>query len=689
MDQSVTSQVFRLIEQAEAYADTQAKSRENALRYYNGDKALVQADEGYSTVVSKDVRKHIQKLMPSIMRTILSNDQIAQFEPAGPGPEKEAQAEQASDYINGYVIPECNGERAIHDAVFDALLVKTGVVNWGAYQRNRVTVQEFSSQPPDAMVGLDELGEIFDAEQAEDGSVSFKLRRTLSETRIVLRAVPRGAFLIHPNATSIEDSPIVGEVQSLTRSELVSRGYDRDAVRSITADNEPADPDSDARRGEDRSDVDADVAKAMELVRVYDVFIQMDTDGDGIAELHRFVVAEGQEQGDDEGHIVLEHKYASEVPYADVIAEYEAHQFEGHSIAEDLTDIQDINTTLMRQTLDNIYEVNQPTPFIQLDAIEDASPLYKRERGKPVLLANGRLANEAVQYQPTPFIGDKSWAMKQQVDAEAKERTGISDQSGGLPAEAMQNTSATAAVIASDSAMARSEMLIRNLARGGLRKAFRGLLRLVVAHADQARTIRLRGQWVDVDPRVWDADMDCTVNVGLGAGTRERDMAILQQILGIQQAVMGALGADNPLVKPDQLYNTLKKMCETAGFASADPYFTKPDPAEIQQKMEAQANQPDPAKVKAEAQMQLEQMKAAARVQVEEAQLQADLQVKQAEIAGQQQLEQLKIASNAEIARMKAELDMYKHRDQMQLEYTRLGQQMMQPQPEALPYVAG
>lgn len=679
MDQSVTAQVFRLIDQAKAYADTQAKSRDNALRYYNGDKSLIPHGEGFSSVVSKDVRKHIQKLMPSVMRTILSNDVIAQYEPSGPGEDKEAAAEQATDYINGHVVPACNGERAIHDAVFDALLVKTGILNWGAYRNSKVVVQEFSGQSSDVLMGLDELGEVSDVEQDEQGFLSFRLRRTVNEVKVVLRAVPRGAFLIHPNATSIEDSPIVGEGQVLTRSELVSRGYDKDLVWSITSDSEPADPDSDARRGDDRSDVDADVAKAMEPVHVYDVYVQMDSDGDGIAELHHFVVAEGNEEGDEEGHIVLEHGFATEVPYADVIAEYEAHQFEGHSIAEDLIDIQDINTTLTRQTLDNIYQSNDPTPGVQVDALEDLDAVFNPVRGKPILLASGRSLAEAIQYKQVPFFGDKTWLMKQQIDAEALDRTGVSDSSGGLPAEAMQNTSATAAAIMNDSAMARSEMLVRNLARGGLRKAFRGLLRLIVAHADQPRTIRLRGKWVDVDPRAWDAEMDCVVNVGLGAGTRDRDMGMLQMIYAAQKEIAANLGADNPLVKPDQIYNTLKKLCETAGFASADPYFTKPNPEEVKAKLDAQANQPSPEEMKAQTQMQIEQMKADARTQVEEAQMMADLRVKQAEIAGQEALEQLKIASNAEIARMKAELDMHKHRDTMDLEWARLGQQAVTP----------
>ena len=677
---SLISQVFRLIDQAESYADTQEKARAEALRYYNADPdAIPNMGVGYSTAVSADVRKHIQKLMPSIMRTILSNDRIVEYMPAGPG--DEAGAEQATDYVNSCVVPECDAERALHDAVLDALLVKTGILNWTAYRQRKMVVQEYTGQDPEALLGLDELGEVLDAAQDEAGLVSFKLKRMLDEVKVKLRAVPRGAFLIHPEAASIEDSPIVGERQSVTRSELVSRGYDREQVWSIPVESGDNDPDEIDRRGADYDDAATDVQKALERVTVFDVFVTLDSDGDGIAELHHFVTADGDgDRETDAGRVILEHSFATEVPYADVVAEREAHQFEGHSIAEDLIEVQRINTTLLRQTLDNLYQVNDPTPFVQVDALEDPTSVMTPVRGKPKFLAPGRSAAEAVQFPNIPFHADKTFAMKQLLDAEAKDRTGISDASGGLPGEALQGMTATAAAMVNESAVARAEMLVRNLARGGIRKAFRGLLRLVIAHADQERTVRLRGEWVQVDPRVWDAEMDCIVNVGLGAGSRDRDMAVLQQVLGIQQAVMQSLGADNPLVKPDQLYNTLKKLTETAGFASADPYFTKPDPAEIQAKKANAAGQPSPDQIKAHTQMQIEQAKAEARRQVEEAQMQADLAVKQAEITGAAALSRQKLAHDEEMARMKLELDAIKHRDQMELEWARLGQQQMQPE---------
>jgi hypothetical protein len=73
----------------------------------------------------------------------------------------------------------------------------------------------------------------------------------------------------------------------------------------------------------------------------------------------------------------------------------------------------------------------------------------------------------------------------------------------------------------------QTELIVRTLAHG-LKRVFKGLLKLTIQHQDKPRTIRLRNEWVTVDPRTWNADMDATVNTGLGAGTRERDMMMMQ-----------------------------------------------------------------------------------------------------------------------------------------------------------------
>ena len=684
-DEAIAKRALRLIVQCEAFSDEQKAARDRALKSYGGEAVDVPIVAGRSKAVSMDVRATVKKVMPSIMRVLLANDKIVQYEPTSPG--SEGMAAQATDYVNSVVVVESDVEKALHDAIFDALVLKTGILTWRAYERTNVTVKSFSGQPPDSLIGLDDVGEILDAEQDENGLVSYRLRQKETKVEVKMAAVPRGAFLIHPNATSIEDSPLVGERQSVSRSDLVSRGYDKDAVFTIASDNTPADTDSMERRGDDDSDVDADVSKAMEMVTVYDVVVRMDLDGDGIAELHRLVIAEDGTDSTGSTPLLLEHEYASEIPYAEVVAEREAHQFEGHSLAEDTIDIMSVKTSLLRQTLDNLTWQNNPQPFVQYAAMMDPEAFLRPEFGKPVWLNNGFTAAEAVQWSIVPFVADKSFPMLQYFDLESKQRNGITDASGGASADQLQGMSATAAGMMNESGVAQADMILRSLARGGIRRAFRGLLGLVIAHADQPRTIKLRDKWVQVDPRNWDAAMDCAVNVGLGAGSRERDMGVLNMIFEKQALIMTSLGPINPLVKPDQLYNTLAKMAETAGFPSADPYFTKPDPEEIAAQQQENANKPDPEQIKAQAkaaaQMEIERAKAEARSAVEQAQMQADLQVEQAKIEANAIAQAQKLESDKQLAAMRGELDMMKHRDQMRLEYAKLDATAMQQVPYA------
>jgi len=260
-----------------------------------------------------------------------------------------------------------------------------------------------------------------------------------------------------------------------------------------------------------------------------------------------------------------------------------------------------------------------------------------------------------------------------EVGQVAKDVTGVTEASGGIDAGAFQNASATAAHLASESGIVQADAIVRSVARGGLRKAFRGLLGLVIAHADQPRSVRLRGEWVEYDPRHWDSGMDCTINIGLGGGTKGRDMGVLRIVLGLQREVLATIGPDNPYVKPDQLYNPLARITETAGFPSAEPFFIEPDMQEVQAKMQAAAQKPDPEQMKLQAQMQLEQMKMQAQAQMKQAEMQAQFQLDQAKMQMDMEAEKarMQVARDKELSQMQADLQVQAADRQVEAERTR------------------
>jgi hypothetical protein len=124
-------------------------------------------------------------------------------------------------------------------------------------------------------------------------------------------------------------------------------------------------------------------------------------------------------------------------------------------------------------------------------------------------------------------------------------------------------------------------MMARLFAENGFKPLFKGLLKLVITHQDKERVVRLRNEWVPVDPRVWDSSMDCSVNVGLGSGVTDERLAVLNNIAARQTEAMEKLGPDNPLVGLGNIRNTLAKMLEISGYKDTDQFF-KPIPVDWQ-----------------------------------------------------------------------------------------------------------
>src|SRR5262249_49309232 len=82
--------------------------------------------------------------------------------------------------------------------------------------------------------------------------------------------------------------------------------------------------------------------------------------------------------------------------------------------------------------------------------------------------------------------------------------------------------------------------IARIFAETGIRDLFALLHTTIRKHGSQAQTVRLRNQWVTVDPRDWRARNDMTINVGLGTGSKAEQLAHLQLIIGAQKEAIAA-----------------------------------------------------------------------------------------------------------------------------------------------------
>ena len=206
------------------------------------------------------------------------------------------------------------------------------------------------------------------------------------------------------------------------------------------------------------------------------------------------------------------------------------------------------------------------------------------------------------------------------VDSIKEDRTGMSKAAMGLNADALQSSTRAAVAATISASQGRIEMTSRLLAEG-MKTLFKKILFLTVTHQDKARMIRLRNEWVQIDPRSWDASMDVSVNIGLGNGDTNEKLAALTAIAAKQEQALTQLGINNPLVSPQQYARTLRKIVELSGFKDASMYFNdipddwKPEPQqpkatpeEMLAKVQAESIQADIQKKAAELELKRQQM---------------------------------------------------------------------------------
>jgi hypothetical protein len=217
--------------------------------------------------------------------------------------------------------------------------------------------------------------------------------------------------------------------------------------------------------------------------------------------------------------------------------------------------------------------------------------------------------------------------MFEYLDGVLAKRTGVSDMQQGLDPNILQNVSATAVAAMTRQSEGKLELIARIFAETGVKSLFRGILHLLCKYQEKEHTIRLRGKWVTFDPREWDTEYDVSINVGLGNGNRQEQIAMLQMILAKQEEIIGKYGANNPLVTVSQYRSTLGRMIEMAGFKDTTAFINEITP-EVEQQIMQQASQPpqDPTAEAAKLYADIERSKAELKAQSDAAKNELDRQ---------------------------------------------------------------
>jgi len=332
------------------------------------------------------------------------------------------------------------------------------------------------------------------------------------------------------------------------------------------------------------------------------------------------------------------------------------HKFFGHSLADRTMDLQLIKSMITRQILDNLYLTNNAR-VIAVDGQVNLDDLLTVTPGGVVRVKNP----QAVTQLAVAPVANQSFPMLEYMDQVQQKRTGINQNSQGLDANILQNTTAAAVAAMQNVAAGRIELIARVFAETGVREMFIKILHLLCKYQDKPRVVRMRNKYVSVDPREWKNQYDIHINVGLGTGTREQQLTMLSAVLQKQEQLLGTQGVSGPLVGLSQYRSALGRFVEAAGFVDSAEFFKDITP-ETEQQMAAQAQQPQasPEVQVVMAQVQAAQAKAQADIQVQQMKAQADIQLAREKAAAEIQLAREKAEANLQlkIAEFQAEAQM-------------------------------
>jgi hypothetical protein len=580
------------------------EQRQKSLEYYFGE-PFGNEQEGRSQVVSTDVSDVIESILPTLLRTFAASDEIVKCEPVTA--EDEEVAKQASDYLNYIFNKDNDGFITLYTLFKDALIQKNGVakIYWDnstkrereSYERlsedeytmlldeDGVEVKEHTEYEDEnavkerdkALEEVAKLGQAFDPmmlDQLENAPIPMLhdvvIERVETFGKVKIEAIPPEEFLIERRAKSIQDANFVAHRTTVTRTQLIEAGFDHEKVYSLPSDTQDKYNEEKITRFRNLDyDYDSNAGEAStDEISIFECYIRIDEEGDGIAKLRKVTLA------GTEGYTVLDNELCDSIPFVSVTPIIVPHRFYGRSVSEMTEDLQLIKSTVMRQLLDNMYLTNNNRVAVMDGQVNLDDLLTNRPGG--VVRTKGSPGQVMMPMQ-TQTINSQAFPMLEYLDTVREQRTGITRYSQGMDADSLNKTATGVNTILSQAQM-RVELIARIFAETGVKDMFLKMFELVVKHQDKERIVKIRNSFVPFRPMEWRNRCNISISVGLGTGSRDQQLSILNNILQTQLKGLELQGSsDGPMVNLRNIYNTLSKIVENAGLKNPNAFFTDPD----------------------------------------------------------------------------------------------------------------
>jgi len=405
---------------------------------------------GVSRIVSSDTVEAIEGYTAILSELMFNNNKIARFIPLGINPKDYSDARTASDLVNYCVFKQNDGWQIMNTWIKSALLWKNSIIEWEYIEDFDYVFEEYEeisqanldlllSNPDMEIVGTlsydQEMVTNPETGKAEYQTIykNVRLKKTQDKSRVKLTNIPPESFRITRDADSLDQAAFVGIQFTTTRSDIrkeypdIADTIDWDSVGDGSADWATKYTEEEAARkdivGEEYwsgNSSELFPLEANQEVTIIKCWLRVDRDGDGIAELKKFMIA---------GSMILSEEDVDRVYLASLCPFEIPHEFHGLSMS-DMTRPSTLATTaILRGFVENTYLTNY-SPKLADPNVVDFSALQNM-KPKQIIATNGNPMN-AVSALTPDTISSGTVPLLEYLQKHKEQATGLSKAAQGL-----------------------------------------------------------------------------------------------------------------------------------------------------------------------------------------------------------------------------------------------------------------
>ena len=530
-----------------------------------------------SSLTSCDVADTIEWTLPALMKMFTASEDVITIQ--GVTVEDDKAAELMQKLINYQLQRKNKFFSVLYQWFKDALITNLGIVKCYWDREEKVVKQtqqialsedalmQFQAQYGDKMKVIEAVPDIATGVI----NVTFEAPKIIKNQPIIENIIA-SEFRFSSDANNLDNADFVSHRKIVSIDYLRKKAkeglYDKQAVKDVA--ERVKEPDYTALDYDNNPNLDdrkQQTDKGRTKTELYECYVKMALKDDEDAELENYIVTMCQDV-----ILRIEENHYGRHPFFVISPSIDPHKvYPTHGFTDLVGPLQHLKTAMIKQLAHNVAISNNPQMGIDVSQLVDINDVLE---SRQLVRLNGPV-REAMQTIDRPQLQPWTFSMLDYIDQQRASRTGITPYNQGIDSNSMNKT-ATGVNLIQQAANQRIELIGRMFNEMGLIPLFRFLIELNQKFIDQETVIRLTNEQLTIRPDDLNGDFDLVTNGGMGASSKETEMAQAQNLGALIEKLI-----PTGITGTQQIYNASKKILESMSIKNVDDYLVPPD--QIQQ----------------------------------------------------------------------------------------------------------